>query len=165
MAQAAFTAREIAAALQRSKRSVLQALEGTTSNGARIVHGNEARAWSMGALPQSLLTALESVAAGRKTNVDSLLKRRRLRYWRFMPKNAPNATVGSLLKKSRIEMGTEPSRAHGRGRWERTAAQRRFFPAPEQSWLRRRFARCSSGRGCRWRAVGEQAGAGNKALD
>src|SRR2546423_14108538 len=44
-----------------------------------------------------------------------------------MPKNVPNATVGSLLKKSRIEMGTQPSRAHGKSRWERTAARRRFF--------------------------------------
>jgi hypothetical protein len=33
-------------------------------------------------------------------------------------------------------MGTEPSRAHGKGRQERTAAQRRFFLAPEQSWQR-----------------------------
>src|SRR5439155_12583949 len=59
-----------------------------------------------------------------------------LRYWRFIPTNAPNPMVGSLLKKSRIEMGTQPSRAHGKGRQERTAARRRFFPAPEQSWQR-----------------------------
>jgi hypothetical protein len=73
MTQGLFTAAEIAAALQRSKRSVLESLKRTPSNETTIVYGNEARAWSRKALPQSILTGLENVAVQRKTSVDELL--------------------------------------------------------------------------------------------
>src|SRR5260370_9580846 len=67
------TGAQIAAALQRSERSVLESLKQTAPSGRKIVHGNEARAWSKDALPQRILTALEDVAALRKTSVDALL--------------------------------------------------------------------------------------------
>jgi hypothetical protein len=68
-----FTAAQIARALQRSKRSILESLKRTPSTGTRIVHGNEARAWSKDALPQNVLTALEDVASQRETDVAALL--------------------------------------------------------------------------------------------
>jgi hypothetical protein len=73
MRQDVFIAAQIARALQRSKRSVLESLRSTLASETRIVHGNEARAWSKEALPQSMLTALERVAARRKTSVDESL--------------------------------------------------------------------------------------------
>jgi len=68
-----FTAAQIAAVLQRSKRSVLESLKGISPSETRIVHGNEARAWSKDLLPKNILTALEDVAARRKTTTDTLL--------------------------------------------------------------------------------------------
>jgi len=68
-----FTAAQIAAALRRPKRSVLDSLRRTPSIGTKIVHGNEARAWSKEALPQNILAALDDVASQRKTTVDALL--------------------------------------------------------------------------------------------
>jgi hypothetical protein len=68
-----FTAAQMAVALHRPKRSVLEALGRAAPSGTKIVHGNQARAWSKDALPQNILTALEAVAARRQTSVDSLL--------------------------------------------------------------------------------------------
>lgn len=59
--------------LQRSKRSVLESLKQTAPNGTKIVHGNEARAWTKDVLPQNILTALSDAAARGKTTVDALL--------------------------------------------------------------------------------------------
>lgn len=73
MTQDVFTAAQIAAALQRSKRSVLESLRQTPPSETQIVSGNEARAWSKEALPQHLLTALEDVTSRRKTSVNALL--------------------------------------------------------------------------------------------
>ena len=67
------TAGQIAAALCQSKRSVLESLKQIVPGGMKIVHGNEARAWSKDALPRNILIALENVAAGRKTTIDALL--------------------------------------------------------------------------------------------
>src|SRR5260370_21349999 len=67
-----FTAAQIAGALQWSKRSVLESLKRIRPNGMKIVHGNEARAWSKDALPQNILAALEAIAS-RRTSVDALL--------------------------------------------------------------------------------------------
>ena len=68
-----FTAAQIAAALQWSKRSVLESLKRTPPNGMKIVSGNEARAWSKQALPSKILTALNDVASRGEINVDALL--------------------------------------------------------------------------------------------
>src|SRR6266849_4515421 len=73
MTQSVFSAAQIAAALQRSKRSVLESLRETSPSEAKIVYGNEARAWSKDTLPQNIVTALEDVAARRKTSIDELL--------------------------------------------------------------------------------------------
>src|SRR6266446_5199395 len=73
MGREIFTAAQIAAALQRSTRSVLESLKDAPPSETKIVHGNEARAWSKGALPQNILTALEDTAALRNTNVEALL--------------------------------------------------------------------------------------------
>lgn len=66
-------AAEIARALQRSKRSVLEGLERSPSNGTKIICGNQTRAWSKDALPQNILAALENAASRRKISVDALL--------------------------------------------------------------------------------------------
>src|SRR4029077_17307841 len=73
MSQNVFTAVEVAGALQRPKRSVLKALQGTAPSGTKIVFGNEAKAWSIESLPQSILSALNDAAARRKTTIDALL--------------------------------------------------------------------------------------------
>src|SRR5260370_9289858 len=73
MTEGLFTAAQMAVALHRSKRSVLEALERTAPSGTKIVHGNEARAWSKETLPQNILMAVEENAARRKTSVDALL--------------------------------------------------------------------------------------------
>ena len=73
MGETTFTAAQIAAALQRPKRGVLESLRGASSTGTRIISGNQARAWSKDALPGKILTALEDAAARRKTSVDALL--------------------------------------------------------------------------------------------
>src|SRR5713226_1815802 len=73
MVQNVFTAAEIAAALHRSKQSVLDSLRSTLPVGTRMVSGNETRVWSKEALSHSILTALEDVAARRKTSLDALL--------------------------------------------------------------------------------------------
>jgi hypothetical protein len=73
MTEGLFTAAQLAVALHRSKRSVLEALERTAPNGTKIVHVNEARAWSKDALPQNILSTLEDVALRRKLSVDALL--------------------------------------------------------------------------------------------
>lgn len=73
MPDGVFTAGQIGAALQRSKRSVLESLGSIPPSRTTIVHGNEARAWSKAALPQSILKALEEIASRRKTSVDALL--------------------------------------------------------------------------------------------
>jgi hypothetical protein len=71
--RAMFTAAQIAAALYRPKRSVLEALERTACSGTKIVHGNAARAWAKDALPQNILGALENEASRRKMSVELLL--------------------------------------------------------------------------------------------
>ena len=68
-----FTAAQIATALHRSKRSVLESLKRRASTSTKLVSGNEARAWSKDTLPPSILTALEDVASRRKTSVTALL--------------------------------------------------------------------------------------------
>src|SRR5260370_192183 len=73
MFDSVFTAAQVAAALQWSKRVILDALKQTPPSGTKVVHGNEARAWSKEALPQNILTELEEVAARRKTTFDALL--------------------------------------------------------------------------------------------
>jgi hypothetical protein len=73
MTDSLFTAAQIAVALHRSKRSVLDALEGTTPSGRKVIFGNEARAWSKQGLPQSILSALNDAAERRKTSVEGLL--------------------------------------------------------------------------------------------
>ncbi len=69
----ALTVAQIAAALQRSKRSVRQSLRRTCSSGTTLVAGNPARTWSKEALPRHLVAALEDVAFRRKTTVKELL--------------------------------------------------------------------------------------------
>src|ERR1700730_12132311 len=73
MWQDVFTVAQIARALQRSKRSVLESLRATLASGEKIVHGNEARAWSRDALPPKVLAPLEEIAARRKLTVEALL--------------------------------------------------------------------------------------------
>lgn len=73
MSQDLFTASQIAAALQRPKRSVLGASEQIQPTGTRIVHGNEARAWSRDALPLNIQAALQDAASRRSTTVEALL--------------------------------------------------------------------------------------------
>src|SRR6266481_5417358 len=68
-----FTATQIAATLQRSKRSLLESLKQTPPSETKIIHGNEAKAWSKDALPQNILTALEEIASHRGSTVDVLL--------------------------------------------------------------------------------------------
>jgi hypothetical protein len=68
-----FSAAQIAAALRRPKRSVLESLKFTSPTGTKIVFGNEAKAWSKDALPKNILVALDEVAARRKTTIDALL--------------------------------------------------------------------------------------------
>ena len=67
------TAAQIAAALQRSKRSVLESLERVPPTATKIVHGNEARAWSKDALPQNIISALEDIASRRNLSAEALL--------------------------------------------------------------------------------------------
>jgi hypothetical protein len=73
MPDGAFTAAHLAAALQRSKRSVLESLGRAPPSETKIVFGNQARAWSKDALPKKILTALDEVAERRKTTIDALL--------------------------------------------------------------------------------------------
>lgn len=73
MSKAVFTAAQIAAALQVSKRGVLESLERMPFTRTKVVNGNETRGWSLDQLPQSVCGSLENVAARRKTNVDALL--------------------------------------------------------------------------------------------
>ena len=73
MPEDSFTATQIARALQRSKRSVLESLKRTPLSATKVVHGNQARVWSKDRLPQTIVTALEDVAARRKTSIDELL--------------------------------------------------------------------------------------------
>ena len=68
-----FTATEIARALQRPKRSVLESLKGISPSETKIVHGNQAKAWSKQALPAKILAALNNAATRQKTNVDTLV--------------------------------------------------------------------------------------------
>src|SRR5947208_14154685 len=73
MSDGVFTAGQIGAAIQQSKRSILESLKGIPPTETKIVHGNEARAWSKQALPSKILAALNDVAARREINVDALL--------------------------------------------------------------------------------------------
>ncbi len=73
MTEDLLTAAQMAVALHRSKRSVLETLERTAPSGMKIVRGNQAQAWSKDALPQNILNALEEIASRCKTTVDSLL--------------------------------------------------------------------------------------------
>lgn len=73
MSENVFTAAQIAAALQRPKRSVLESLRQSPATETKIVHGNEARAWSRDALPRNILTGLEDAASQRNTSVVALL--------------------------------------------------------------------------------------------
>jgi hypothetical protein len=68
-----FTAAEIARALQRLKRSVLESLSNSPLSETKIISGNEAKAWSKDALPRNILAALDEIATRRGTNVDALL--------------------------------------------------------------------------------------------
>jgi hypothetical protein len=68
-----FSATQIAGALQRSKRSVLESLKGIPPTGTKIVRGNVAQAWSKTAFPPNILTAIENVAERRRTSIDKLL--------------------------------------------------------------------------------------------
>jgi len=76
MSTSLFTAREIAATLQRPKRGVLEALRRIPGTGTKIICGNQTRAWSKDALPHNILTALEDAASRRKTSVEALLASR-----------------------------------------------------------------------------------------
>src|SRR6266851_1328141 len=73
MAQDAFTAGQIAAALRRSKRGVLGSLKRIPPTRKDIVSGNEARAWSRDALPVNIQAALQDAASRRSTTVERLL--------------------------------------------------------------------------------------------
>jgi hypothetical protein len=76
---------------------VLEALERTAPSGTKIVHGNEARAWSKDALPQNILTALEDAAVRRKTTVDELLASPPP-FWR--PAYPPNQLCEEAIKRA-----------------------------------------------------------------
>jgi hypothetical protein len=73
MAQDAFTAGQIAAALRRSKRGVLESLKRIPPTRKDIVSGNNARAWSRDALPPNIQAALQDTASRRSTTVEALL--------------------------------------------------------------------------------------------
>jgi hypothetical protein len=88
-----FTAAQVAHALQRSKRSVLESLKGIVSMETKIINGNETRAWSKDALPPKILAALSDAAAQRKTSVDALLASPAL-FWR------PRYPVSELSQES-----------------------------------------------------------------
>jgi hypothetical protein len=81
MVEDVFTAAQIASALQRSKRSVLESLRQTPVSETKIVHGNEAKAWAKDALPATIVAALNDAARRRKTTVDALLASPPL-FWR-----------------------------------------------------------------------------------
>src|ERR1017187_1358253 len=68
-----FNAAQIATALHRSKRSVLESLRQTPFLGTKIVCGNETRTWSKHMLPRNILASIEDVAARRKLGVETLL--------------------------------------------------------------------------------------------
>jgi len=73
MSDGVFTAGQIGAALERSRRSVLESLKLVPPTGTKIISGNSARAWSKDSLPRDILTALEEIASRRKTSADALL--------------------------------------------------------------------------------------------
>ena len=81
MTEGHFTATQVAAALQRPKRSVLESLRRTPPNETRIVRGNQTKAWSKEVLPQTILSAVEEIAARRNTSVEALLASPP-RFWR-----------------------------------------------------------------------------------
>jgi hypothetical protein len=54
-----FTAAELAAAMGRKRESVVRTLASVDATGAKVVAGNEARAWSVESLPESLRKPLE----------------------------------------------------------------------------------------------------------
>ena len=58
----AFTVAEIASALGRKRSSVKDILACVPASGAKIVSGNEARTWTVEALPSSLRIALDALA-------------------------------------------------------------------------------------------------------
>ena len=99
------TAAEIARALRHSKRSVLEVLERISPSGTKMVHGNEARAWSQDALPRNILNALEVAAARRNTSVNELLASPP-RFWR------PRYPLSELTKDA-IERASLLQRALG----------------------------------------------------
>ena len=68
-----FTAAQIAVALHRSKRSVLDTLEQSRPAGMKIIRGNQARAWSIKQLPEKLRTSLEDIASQWQLTIDVLL--------------------------------------------------------------------------------------------
>jgi hypothetical protein len=71
--ETAFSAGEIAYALQRPKRSLLEALARKPFTGTKIIHGNAARTWSTDALPPNIRTVLEKAALRRNMSVEALL--------------------------------------------------------------------------------------------
>jgi hypothetical protein len=68
-----FTAAQIAAAMQRSKRNVLQALKETPPTVTTIVSGNPTRAWSRTKLPRGIAKAVQDAASQQQVSVDALL--------------------------------------------------------------------------------------------
>jgi hypothetical protein len=76
-----FTAAEIAVALHRSKRSVLESLSGTLTTQTKVVGGNETRTWTKDMLPRNILASIEDIAARRKLSVEALLASPPL-FWR-----------------------------------------------------------------------------------
>jgi hypothetical protein len=73
MSQNVFTAACIAGALQRSKRTVLEALERIPPSGTKFIGGNKTRTWAKDVLPQKILAALENAASKRNTSLEVLL--------------------------------------------------------------------------------------------
>jgi hypothetical protein len=87
------TAAEIAMALERPKRSVLESLKHASPSGRKVVFGNEARVWSKDSLPKNILVALDDVVARRKTSVDALLASQQ-HFWR------PRYSLGQLCEET-----------------------------------------------------------------
>lgn len=104
-----FTAAQIAAALRRSKRSVLESLEGIASTGTKIVSANQARTWSKEALPPGILAKLEEIAALRKVSIEALLASPPPKWWPRYP--VSELADGAIERASLLQRALAPALA------------------------------------------------------
>ncbi len=102
-----FTVAQIASALRRSKRSVLGSLERGPFTRAKVVSGNQTRAWSINQLPNCILTSLENIAARRKLSVDALLSSPPSRW--FPPRSLSEISKQAIERASLLQRALAPA--------------------------------------------------------